>query len=50
MGVIMLADSSAFICSADLAFLPGGNAQAVVNKAVATRAQKVARFMVVVLV
>jgi hypothetical protein len=30
--------------------LAGGNAHAVVNKAVATKAQKVARFIVVVLV
>jgi hypothetical protein len=50
MGVIMLADSSAFMGSADLALFAGGNTQAVVNKAVATRAQKVARFMVGVLV
>jgi len=47
MGVIMLADSSALGCSA---VLNVGKAQAVVSKVTATRAQKVVRFMVVVLV
>ena len=47
MGVIMLADSSALGCSADL---KGGKAQAVVSKVTATTAQKVVRFMVGVLV
>jgi hypothetical protein len=47
MGVIMLAGSSAFVGSA---VLKGGKAQAVVSKVAATRAQKVVRFMVGVLV
>jgi hypothetical protein len=47
MGVIMLADSSALGSSAAL---KGGKAQAVVSKVAATRAQKVVRFMVGVLV
>jgi hypothetical protein len=46
MGVIMLAGSSAL----GSAVLKGGKAQAVVSKVAATRAQKVVRFMVGVLV
>jgi hypothetical protein len=49
MGVIMLDGSSAFISSEDFKFFAGGNAQAVMSKVAATRAQKVARFMVSVL-
>jgi hypothetical protein len=47
MGVIMLAGSSAL---AGTAVLKGGKVQAVVSKVAATRAQKVVRFMFVVLV
>jgi hypothetical protein len=47
MGVIMLAGSSALAGTAVLK--EGGKAQAVVSKVAATRAQKVARFMVSVL-
>jgi hypothetical protein len=47
MGVIMLAGSSTL---AGTAVLKGGKAQAVVSKVAATRAQKVVRFMFVVLV
>jgi hypothetical protein len=48
MGVIMLAGSSALAGTAVLK--EGGKAQAVVSKVAATRAQKVVRFIFVVLV